>query len=110
MAQQARVIITDDLDGTEGARTYRFAWGETVYEVDLTDAHRDELLHVLEPYTSAGRRVRPGRARIAAAPAERLDRATSRAIREWAAGQGIAVKDRGRIPASVVEAYRAAGR
>jgi len=29
-------------------------------------------------------------------------------IRAWAKGQGIAVSERGRIPASVVEQYRAA--
>ncbi|WP_454041708.1 Lsr2 dimerization domain-containing protein [Cellulosimicrobium sp. Marseille-Q8652] len=35
--------MTDDLDGTEGAKTYQFAWQDATYEIDLTDAHRDEL-------------------------------------------------------------------
>jgi hypothetical protein len=57
MATQTRVLVTDDLDGSEGARTYRFAWGDTRYEIDLTDAHRDALLHALEPYITAARKT-----------------------------------------------------
>ncbi|MFS0701143.1 histone-like nucleoid-structuring protein Lsr2 [Cellulomonas sp. 179-A 4D5 NHS] len=64
MATQTRVLVTDDLDGSEGARTYRFAWGDTGYEIDLTDAHRDDLLRALEPYITAARKTpasrRPG--------------------------------------------------
>lgn len=36
-------------------------------------------------------------------------KADSSDIRDWARKQGHAVSDRGRLPASVVEAYRAAG-
>jgi hypothetical protein len=61
MAEKTRVIITDDLDGTEGARTYTFSWGTTSYEIDLSDAHRDDFLRALEPYISGGRRTSPRR-------------------------------------------------
>jgi Lsr2 len=57
VATQTRTILTDDLDGTEGARTYTFAWGDQRYEVDLTDAHRNDMLRALEPYISAARKV-----------------------------------------------------
>jgi hypothetical protein len=57
MAEQTRVIITDDLDGSEGARTYAFSWQGTSYEIDLIDAHRDEFLRALAPYIDAGRRT-----------------------------------------------------
>ncbi|MFS0699588.1 histone-like nucleoid-structuring protein Lsr2 [Cellulomonas sp. 179-A 4D5 NHS] len=57
MATQTRTVLIDDLDGEEGARTYRFAWGDTRYEIDLTDKHRDDLLRALEPYTTAGRKT-----------------------------------------------------
>lgn len=64
MATQTRVLVLDDLDGTEGASTYRFAWGDTGYEIDLTDAHRDEMLRALEPYITAARKTSaPRRAR-----------------------------------------------
>ncbi|WP_311702624.1 histone-like nucleoid-structuring protein Lsr2 [Cellulomonas cellasea] len=67
LATHTHVLTTDDLDGTEGARTYRFAWGETGYEIDLSDAHRDELLRALEPYITAARKTTaPRRARRAA--------------------------------------------
>jgi len=60
VAEQTRITLTDDLDGSEPARTYRFAWQDTVYEIDLTDAHRDELLRALQPYTTAARKASTG--------------------------------------------------
>jgi len=98
MVQQQRVIVTD-LDGTEGAKPYRFAWQNTVYEIDLNDEHRDELLRALQPYIDAGRRA--GR-RTAPASSSGDDRA---AIRQWARENGHEVSDRGRISTAVVEAY-----
>lgn len=99
MVQQTRVILTDDLDGTEGAKHYRFAWQNTVYDIDLNDEHRDELLRALQPYIDAGRRA--GR-RTSPAASSSGDRA---AIRQWARENGHRVSDRGRISATVVEAY-----
>jgi len=100
MVQQKRVIVTDDLDGSEGAKSYRFAWQNTVYEIDLTDEHRDDLLRALQPYIEAGRRA--GRRRTSAASSSGDDRAT---IRQWARENGYEVSDRGRISAAIVEAY-----
>lgn len=57
MVTQTRILVTDDFDGSEGARTYRFAWGDTGYEIDLSDAHRDDLLRALEPYITAARKT-----------------------------------------------------
>ncbi|NTW40851.1 MAG: Lsr2 family protein [Cellulomonadaceae bacterium] len=57
MATETRVLVTDDLDGTEGARTYRFTWQDTGYEIDLNDEHRDEFLRALEPYITAARKT-----------------------------------------------------
>ncbi len=63
MATQTRTILIDDLDGTEGARTYTFAWGNQSYELDLTDAHRNDMLRALEPYITAARKVGNPRSR-----------------------------------------------
>ncbi|WP_454044685.1 histone-like nucleoid-structuring protein Lsr2 [Cellulosimicrobium sp. Marseille-Q8652] len=106
MAQQKRVIVTDDLDGTEGAKTYRFAWQDATYEIDLTDAHRDELLRALAPYIDAGHRV--GRGRRGASTSSTSARGEDQgAVRAWARDNGHEVSDRGRIPTKVLEAYRA---
>jgi len=102
VAQQKHVIVTDDLDGAEGARTYRFAWQDASYEIDLTDEHRDELLRALAPYIDAGRRLRGGR-RPSTARGAGEDQA---AVRAWARESGFEVSDRGRIPKKVLDAYR----
>ncbi|GAA3819449.1 histone-like nucleoid-structuring protein Lsr2 [Cellulomonas soli] len=101
MATTTRVIITDDLDGSEGATTVGFSWQGTTYEVDLSDAHREEFLRVLQTYITAGRRTRPSAPRTG----ERPDQERSAQVRAWAAANGHHVSDRGRIPARVLEAY-----
>lgn len=105
MAQQKHVIVTDDLDGSEGAKTYRFVWQDATYEIDLTDAHRDELLRALAPYIDAAHRVRRGRRSASSTPRPRAE--DQAAVRAWARENGHEVSDRGRIPTKVVEAYRA---
>lgn len=98
MAQRRHVIVTDDIDGTEGARSYRFAWQDAQYEIDLSDAHRDELIAALQPFITAGRRVRgKGPARGA--------RSDGAAIRAWAREHGYTLSDRGKIPDEIRAAY-----
>lgn len=104
MVQQRHVIITDDLDGSEGARTYAFSWQQGRYEIDLSDEHRDELLAALQPYITAARRV--GR-RVASAGTTSSTRHDRAAVRAWARENGHQVSDRGRIPTAVLEAYDA---
>lgn len=98
MAQRRHVIVTDDIDGTEGARSYRFAWQDAQYEIDLTDAHRDELIAALQPFITAGRRVR------GKSPA-RAARSDGAAIRAWAREHGYTLSDRGKIPDEIRAAY-----
>jgi hypothetical protein len=57
MALRTTVTTTDDLDGSEGARTIRFSWQDTSYEIDLSDENRHQFMRVLEPYITAGRKV-----------------------------------------------------
>ena len=85
----------------------RFGLGGTDYEIDLStknaNAFRRQLAPFIEHARKAGRgqpRRRPGRT---ASSRER-----SADIRAWAKDQGITVRDRGRIPASVAEQYEAA--
>jgi hypothetical protein len=108
MAQKVTVALEDDLDGGPAEETVRFGLGGAEYEIDLSKknarAFRKQLAPFIEHARKAGRgpRRRPGRT---AAGRER-----SGDIRAWAKGQGIAVSDRGRIPASLVEQYEAATR
>ena len=106
MAQKVTVALEDDLDGGPADETVRFGLGGAEYEIDLSKknaaAFRRQLAPFIEHARKAGRgqRRRPGRT---ASSRER-----SGGIRAWAKDQGIAVSDRGRIPASVVEQYEAA--
>src|SRR6266851_1798797 len=106
MAQRVTVALEDDLDGGPADETVRFGLGGSEYEIDLSKknatAFRRQLAPFIEHARKAGRgpRRRPGRS---ASSRER-----SGDIRAWAKDRGIAVSDRGRIPASVVEQYEAA--
>jgi len=106
MAQKVTVALEDDLEGGAADETVRFGLDGTDYEIDLSTKNANAFRRKLAPFidharkTGRGPRRRPGRS---AASRER-----SGGIRAWAKEQGIAVSDRGRIPASVVEQYEAA--
>jgi hypothetical protein len=108
--------MTDDLDG----KAIPVGQGETVtfglegkeYEIDLSSKNAAKLRDTLAQYVGAARKVGGGTARRTrgrrSATPTRPDKEQTRAIREWAQSQGYEVSSRGRIPASVVEAYEAA--
>jgi hypothetical protein len=108
MAQKVTVALEDDLDGGPADETVRFGIGGTEYEIDLSTKNAVAFRRQLAPFidharkTGRGPRRRPGRS---ASSRER-----SADIRAWAKDHGIAVSERGRIPASVVEQYEAATR
>ena len=106
MAQRVTVTLEDDLSGGPADETVRFAFGGADYEIDLSTknatAFRKKLAPFIEHARKAGRRQPRQPARTAAARQRRGD------IRAWANAQGIAVSERGRIPASVVQQSRAA--
>ena len=111
MAQRIQTLLIDDLDGGEAAGTVRFGLDGTEYEIDLSAAHSEELRNALGQYLAHARRA--GGAARSAARGRRGNAAVDAAVdsvkvREWAKGQGIEVKDRGRVPAGVVEQYKAA--
>ena len=86
----------------------RFGLGGTEYEIDLSTKNATAFRRRFAPYieharkTGRGQRRRPGRSASS--------REHSGNIRAWAKEHGIAVSDRGRIPASVAEQYDAATR
>jgi Lsr2 len=105
VASRVVTLITDDLDGSEAAETIASSLEGASYEIDLSNAHAEELRSVLKPYMKAGRKAggrKDGRGRSQGAPA---DKDQIKAIRDWAKKQGLKVSDRGRVSADVREAY-----
>ncbi|WP_366001928.1 Lsr2 family protein [Microbacterium sp.] len=105
--------LVDDLDGTvleEGdGKQITFSIEGRSYEIDLSDRNADKFYAAVAPFVDAARPV--GRS----TSASRRTRSTRRpsdidlaAVREWARANGHTVSDRGRVPASVLEAYGAA--
>jgi hypothetical protein len=112
MAQKVVVELVDDLDGTasDDISTVTFGLDGLQYEIDLTEDNADNLRKVLEEYVAHGRRT-GGRIKRGA-PSTRVSSAASheqaQAIREWARRNGHEVSNRGRIPATLIEAFEAA--
>ena len=104
MAQKVTVSLEDDLTGGPAEQTVRFAFDGTDYEIDLNVKNAAAFGKQLAPYLEHARKAgraqprRPGR----------TNRQHSGDIRAWAKEQGLAVSERGRIPASVLEQYHAA--
>jgi Lsr2 len=105
MAQRIQTLLIDDLDGGEADGTVRFGLDGTEYEIDLSAAHGDELRNALGRYLAHARRV-GGTARGVARGRRGSAAVDTAKVREWARGQGIEVKDRGRVPADVVKQYK----
>ena len=115
MARKVQVILSDDLDDSISAdETVTFALDGTTYEIDLSEKNASEMRDVFGKYVSAARKVSSrgtrasGAGRSRATGGGRMDREQAGAIRDWARKNGHEVSDRGRIPATVVEAYEAA--
>lgn len=110
MARQTIIRLKDDLDGTDASVTIQFSWDGTAYEIDLSKKNAAAFAKAVTPYTESARRVTATRGRIRTAG--RSVRATSKpdlsAVRQWAGKNGYNVAARGRIPATVTEAFTAA--
>lgn len=103
MAKTVNVIVTDDIDGSPGARAVSFSFRGQSYDIDLGPLNQRRLQESLQPFIDAGRLI--GRPASRRPTAKRTDYA---AIRTWAAGQGLHVSERGRLSAEVLSKYDAA--
>jgi hypothetical protein len=106
MAQKITVALEDDLDGAPADETVRFGLNGTEYEIDLSKKNATTFRRQLAPFIDHARKTGRGQRRRAGRTASTRERSGD--IRAWAKSQGIAVSDRGRIPANVVEQYEAA--
>lgn len=113
MARRIVHQLVDDLDGSVlevgDGETVLFSLDGIAYEIDLTDDNAAALREALQPFIAAARPV--SRPSAGGAPARKQKRSGQRdygPIRAWAAENGFTVSERGRVPASVLEAYDAA--
>ncbi|MDP9394368.1 MAG: Lsr2 family protein [Actinomycetota bacterium] len=134
MAQKVQVILVDDLDGGEATETVLFSLDGVSYEIDLSEDNAAALRDAFAQYVGSGRRI-GGRSRSGSGGSGGAGGSSGRAqgsrgagngrggasrgaqqssggrtseIREWARANGHKVNERGRIPASVMEAYEQA--
>ena len=109
MAQ--RVVLTDDIDGTEGAQTINYTVDGQEYEIDLSEENVQRFHEALEPVVSKSREVRRqvASARRGSGNGRRRSGASGRPdipqIREWAQANGYDVSARGRVKKEVIDAY-----
>ncbi len=108
MAQRIVVRLTDDLNGAEipagKGETVTFSLDGRTYEIDLTAKNASALRKVLRPYIEAGRPIKGSRRRSVRTRVA----ADNRTVKEWARANGYQVRDRGRIPKAVIDAFDAA--
>ena len=75
--------------------------------VELNQDEATELREALSRYVKAARKVgKSSQGRTAVRHTSDMD---PKAVRAWAASNGYEVSNRGRLPAEVIEAFRAAG-
>ena len=113
MAQ--KVMLIDDLDGSEGAETIKYSVDGKDYEIDLSEKNAERFRNALKEFVDASREVEQAPV-LTFAPARSGRRQSSGSsgrddiaqIRAWAEAQGIDVSARGRIKKEIIEAYDAA--
>jgi hypothetical protein len=102
MAQRVHVMLIDDIDQSEAAETVSFALDGVTYEIDLSENNAAAMRGDLARWVGHARRTGGRKAASGARTASRTDLAD---VRAWARSNGHTVSDRGRIAATVQQAY-----
>jgi hypothetical protein len=105
MAQKVQVVLIDDIDGGSADETIRFSLDSTQYEIDLSTANAARLRNALAEFVGHARKAPSGRG---GRRARGGSAGKSAEIRSWARQQGLAVNERGRIPADLAAKFEAA--
>ena len=114
MTQKYIVQLIDDLNNEPiedgDGETVSFALDGVSYAIDLSTHHAEEFRDALNTYVSAARKAEA--ASLAKARSTSRSSSTAKSdlkdVRSWAESNGFTVSSRGRIPATVQEAYAAA--
>ena len=105
MAKTLVEVLVDDLDGTEAVESVRLGWNGQWRQLELSERNLAALSKAIDRFWDAGRPVKGA----VAAPRRRAATGRDpRAIRVWAAENGIAVPARGRIPRELEDRYNEA--
>jgi hypothetical protein len=111
MAQ--KVMLIDDLDGSEGVETITYSVDGQEYEIDLSEKNAEKFRSTMKGYIDASRPVER-RQVMTLASARSSRRQSSRGgsgrddipqIRAWAESQGMDVSARGRVKKEIIDAY-----
>jgi len=111
MAQKVITEFIDDIDGSAAERTFTFAVDGTNYEIDLSADNIAEFKSVIGGFIESARKIKGSknsdgrRVRSTAAAGGRQSREQIQAVREWARQHGHTISNRGRIPASIQQAF-----
>jgi hypothetical protein len=105
MVQKRVVELIDDLDGSQANQTLTFSLDGVDYEIDLNEDNASNLRSSLAEFTDVARRT-GGRKRTTTEV--KSSGVSSKDVRAWALSEGLTVNSRGRIQASVVDAYLSA--
>jgi hypothetical protein len=108
MAQKVRVLLIDDLDGSDAAETVTFAVDGVSYEIDLNEKNARDLREAFAPWIGHARRAggrKTTSKRSGGSGSGSASGSEAGKIREWARENGFQVSERGRVSAEVREAY-----
>lgn len=98
MARIERIILTDDIDGSEAVSTLTFGVNGRSYEIDLSAENLEKFHSAIEEFVSAASQSKRNSKPSTGGDTDK--------IRKWAAEAGMEVNPRGRLKKEVVEAYR----
>jgi hypothetical protein len=112
MAKKHITQLIDDLDGgvLDDGITLNFSLEGRAYEIDVSEENAQKVRDAFAPFIAAGRStsVAPSRQTSRGRGARSAARTDLADVRSWAAQNGHSVSTRGRVPASVLDAYDAA--
>ena len=114
--RQTIVSLVDDLDGSDATETVTFGIDGSSYEIDLSQAHADQLRSSLDRWVARARRAgdeprtEPGTRTRSTTVLPAVGESRNALIRAWAAENGHHAPARGRIPQPIVKAYKDAQR
>src|SRR3977135_3218023 len=96
-------VLVDDLDGSEAVESVLLGWNGQWRRIELSERNLAALSKAVDRFWEAGH---PGADRSGASRRARGARSEGngrdpKAIRAWAAANGIAVPKRGRIPGDI---------